>query len=105
MQGKQITVFQGHTAAIDSATFSSDGQRILTASQDGTARLWGVQGKQIMIFGSNKDHMPGLYSAVLSPDGQYVLTASLDKAARLWDMQGFFLRPHISTCVCYNRCG
>src|SRR4029077_12954622 len=33
----------GHTGLVDSAIFSPDGSRVLTASWDGTARLWDVK--------------------------------------------------------------
>ncbi|MBV9123333.1 MAG: protein kinase, partial [Planctomycetes bacterium] len=38
--GKQMAVLRGHDAEITSACFTSDGQQVLTASLDGTARLW-----------------------------------------------------------------
>jgi WD40 repeat protein len=31
---------EGHSSGVNSALFSPDGQRILTASEDGTARVW-----------------------------------------------------------------
>ncbi|WP_043432958.1 hypothetical protein, partial [Cystobacter fuscus] len=33
-------VLRGHEGGVRSATFSPDGQRVVTASLDGTARLW-----------------------------------------------------------------
>jgi len=62
-----------------------DGQRILTASPDKTARLWDLQGRQIAEL---QGHKGWLFSAIFSPDGQRILTASDDKTARLWDLQG-----------------
>ncbi|MEH2301330.1 MAG: hypothetical protein V7K88_20625, partial [Nostoc sp.] len=62
------------------ASFSPDGQRILTASEDNTARLWDLQGKEIAKF-QGRDG--GVISASFSRDGQHILSASLDKTQRV----------------------
>lgn len=70
-----------HQDAVNHATFSPDGARILTASRDKTAKLWdAIAGKLIASF----DHPNGLYHAAFSLDGARILTASGD-AAKLWD--------------------
>ena len=38
--GNELDILRGHDAAVFSAVFSPDGKTILTASDDGTARLW-----------------------------------------------------------------
>jgi len=38
--GQEVRRFTGHTAEVRNVTFSPDGKFILTASHDGTARLW-----------------------------------------------------------------
>ena len=58
-------------------------KRVVTASEDNTARLWdAATGKAI---GEPMKHDGRVYSAQFSPDGQRVVTASEDKTARLWD--------------------
>jgi WD40 repeat protein len=66
-----------------SATFSPDSLRVVTASSDGTARLWNATtGAQLAVFSGHSDFV---WSAVFSPDGRRVATASSDDTARLWD--------------------
>ena len=73
----------GHEDVVNSAQFSPDGRRVVTASYDKTARLWDVaSGKQI---GAPMKHEDTVWSAQFSSDGQRVVTASQDKTARLWD--------------------
>ena len=38
--GKQLMRFQGHTGRVTSLAFSSDGARLGSSSEDGTARIW-----------------------------------------------------------------
>ena len=39
---KTIAVLVGHSEPVRSAVFSPEGERILTASDDGTARIWRI---------------------------------------------------------------
>jgi hypothetical protein len=63
--------------------FSPDGTRILTASDDNTARLWDAATGQPVA--EPLRHEGGIRSAVFSSDGARILTASDDETARLWD--------------------
>jgi WD40 repeat protein len=75
--------FQGHIGPVESAVFSPDGGRVLTASEDNTGRLWEAEkGKLLVTF---QGHTGAVLSAVFSPDGGRVLTASEDNTARLWE--------------------
>jgi hypothetical protein len=68
---------------VNSAQFSPDGQRVVTASADKTARLWdATSGKAI---GEPMKHEDVVNSAQFSPDGQRVVTVLEDKTALLWD--------------------
>jgi|CXWL01.1.fsa_nt_gi WD40 repeat protein len=73
-----------HKDRITSATFSPDGQYILTASLDRSARIWDTRTGQPK-FGELILHQDGIMSAIYSPNGERILTSSLDKTARVWD--------------------
>jgi WD40 repeat protein/energy-coupling factor transporter ATP-binding protein EcfA2 len=79
------TTLSGHARRVYSAVFSPDGQYILTASDDNTARLWDLGGKALAILSG---HTGTVRSAAFSPDGQRILTASDDRTAQLWDTNG-----------------
>jgi WD40 repeat protein len=38
--GKELLTLKGHSGAVKAVAFSPDGQRIVTASEDGTAKVW-----------------------------------------------------------------
>ncbi len=75
-------VCQGHEGSVRSVQFSSDGQRIVTASDDKTARVWeSTSGKLLTTLA----HGDRVNSAQFSPDGLLIVTASHDKTARVWE--------------------
>jgi WD40 repeat protein len=78
------TLVLRHDAAVDSAQFSLDGKRIVTASEDKTARVWDAQTGQPLTEPLKHEGWVG--SAQFSPDGKRIVTASL-RTARVWDAQ------------------
>jgi WD40 repeat protein len=74
-----------HTSEINKASFSVDGGRIVTASDDKTAQVWDAEsGKPV---GEPMRHEDTVAAASFSADGRRVVTASSDKTARVWDAQ------------------
>ncbi|MCP4289575.1 MAG: protein kinase [Gammaproteobacteria bacterium] len=77
----------GHTAGLtefNGAVWSPDGSRILTASWDGTARVWDAKtGEELLILSGHTDVLLG--GARWNSDGSRILTASDDRTARVWD--------------------
>ena len=72
-----------HEYRVNSAQFSPDGTRIVTASSDYTARVWdAASGKPI---GGPLLHEDVVMSAQFSPEGTRIVTASDDQTARVWD--------------------
>ncbi len=70
---------------MNSARFSADGKRVVTASDDNTASLWNAESGTPV--GARLVHGDRVLSAVFSADGRRVLTASADKTARVWDAE------------------
>ncbi|MBS0418131.1 MAG: hypothetical protein JSR66_10490 [Proteobacteria bacterium] len=69
---------------MENAFFSADGRRIVTSSNDKTARIWDAfTGQQLAVFSGHADVVE---RAEFSPDGTRILTASDDKTARVWDV-------------------
>jgi WD40 repeat protein len=70
---------------VASAVFSPSGGFLLTASYDGTARVWdAVDGTVVAILGG---HKALVVSVVFSPDERHVLTVTPDGKARLWEVR------------------
>ena len=82
---RERTQLTGHQDRVISASFSPDGQRIVTASSDKTARVWDLKGTPIAVL---TGHQSGVISASFSPDGQRIVTASSDGTARVWRVGG-----------------
>ena len=90
--GRRTHVLRGHTGPIASIAFSPDGRRVLTASWDGTARIWdGDRGASLPLVG----HSNVVSEAVFNNTGSSVMTSSWDGSLRLWDAStGALLRVY-----------
>jgi len=77
------TVLRGHAGPLSKAIFSPDGSKVLTVSDDTTARVWDASsGATSAIL---KGHSNWVWNGAFSPDGSQVATASEDRTARIWD--------------------
>ena len=76
---KKLLAIIGHSDTVQSVAFSPDGRKILTGSDDRTARVWdAATGQQLLTM----NHAGRITCAAFSPDGKRIVTASLDKTAR-----------------------
>ena len=68
---------KGHKAYVNSAAAFPDGRRVVTASFDGTAKVWDAEtGAELCTL---MGHEGLVLSAAVSPDGHAVLTAGEDQ--------------------------
>ena len=78
--GLLLAKLEGHTTVAFHAAFSPDGQRIVTASADKTARVWNAANGQLLA--KLEGHTDSVVQAAFSPDGQRIVSASADKRSR-----------------------
>ena len=77
------TVFTGHDEWVNTAAYSPDGQRVVTASDDGTVRVWDPgTGRQLALM---RGHKGPVNSARFDARGARVISAGGDETARVWD--------------------
>ncbi len=79
----QVLALSGPADGVRSVAFSPEGRKVVTASRDGTARIWDLaSGRQILSLNGHTDQVT---AAAFSTDGRRVVTASDDNTARIWD--------------------
>jgi WD40 repeat protein len=85
LSGKTVAELRGHGDKIRQVQFSPDGNWLVTASADRTARLWAT--RRWVPVATLKGHSDGVHDAQFSPDGKSIVTAG-DSTARLWEVDG-----------------
>ncbi len=71
-----------YPGAVMQVAWSPDGERFVTAGQDGTAKMWKADGAAIATLAGHTD---SLSSVAWSPDGLFLVTGSWDRTIRIWD--------------------
>ena len=101
--GRLKSTLTGHTRNINSATFSPDGTKVATGSEDGIVKLWDVadgrEAARLLVWRVKKIPRFRLISRVMnvpvnvhvrfSPDGRKVLTNTYweESSAKLWSAE------------------
>ncbi|KAK9507278.1 hypothetical protein O3M35_007173 [Rhynocoris fuscipes] len=75
---------QGHSSAMTSVAYSSDGQYIASGGEDGKLKLWNTQTG--FCFVTFDEHTSGISSVKFAPNRKFVLSASLDGTVRAFDL-------------------
>ena len=91
--GEEVIEFigEGHSDAVSSVAFKSDGTLLTTASMDGTVKLWdmatGYLQKTFLA------HEGGVYDITLNSDDTTLATAGADWLVKVWNLSGGAERP------------
>jgi WD40 repeat protein len=84
-----------HRDGVSSAKFSPDGRFIVTASLDGTARLWLADTLQPLPLNPILRDNQRLTDADFSPDARQIVTTGVDGVIRIWDLAGIATEPPV----------
>jgi len=78
-------VLEGHTGGLRCAAWSRDGRRVVTGSDDKTARVWDAASGKLVATLAGHDN--GVVDVEFSPDGTRVATSSWAGDARVFDAE------------------
>lgn len=76
-------ILSGHQDAVKAVRFNRQGDRLATASLDGTVRIWDADGRETFVF---RDHEDAVHDVSWHPDGKRLASASLDGTVRIWSL-------------------
>ncbi|KAH8993139.1 hypothetical protein EDB92DRAFT_1855060 [Lactarius akahatsu] len=81
--------FQPHTDWIRCVTYSPDGSKIATCSDDCTISIWNAEDGE-RFLGPFDDHTKAVLSIAFSPGGNFLISGSEDSTIRSWDLHPLF---------------
>jgi WD40 repeat protein len=83
ISGSEKMKLKGHNGAVNYCQFDTDGKRIVSASDDRTAKIWNAH-TGILQY-SLKEHKAGINYTEFSKNQSFIITASFDGDAIIWD--------------------
>lgn len=81
--GHDDAILRGHTRMVLSTAFCPDGKRIVSASYDGTIRIWDTQTG--VLIGKPLKDTSFANCVSFSPNGKYIVSGLQDWSISLWD--------------------
>ena len=88
-----LSPLQGHDSGINSVTFSPDGSKIISGSDDKTIRVWDAS-TGVEMLSPLQGHDSGVSSIAFSPDGSKIISGSEDHTIRVWGASTGVVLPH-----------
>ena len=81
--GERVRTLEGHTTLVGDVAYDGAGERIVTVSEDGTARVWNAAtGEEELVLANDGQ---AVRAAAFDEDGSLVVTSSANGELRIWD--------------------
>lgn len=90
--GEERTL-SGHADWVNACAISPDGQRIVSASDDGTLKVWDLSSGRLL--STLQGHATGVRSCAIGPDGQRAVSAAADGTLKVWELATGQLLPSL----------
>lgn len=84
-----MTTYVGHEQDIWAVTISPDNTMIISGSEDGTVRVWGIANGESLLTLNCSD---AVSSVAITPDGQYLAAGLLDDTVAIFSINGPLIR-------------
>lgn len=79
---KPVSEMKEHRDLVEGVAFSSDGEALITASDDEKALAFSLADRKVI--GRMQDHNSRVVAVAVSQSGKFVATGSLDKTVKIW---------------------
>jgi WD40 repeat protein len=74
----------GHTDGVITCTVTPDGRRVISASNDGTLKVWDLEARRVIA--TLDGHTDGVLACAITPDGRHAISTSADRTLKVWDL-------------------
>ena len=81
----ETILLKGHTDQVTDLAWDANGGFVVSASYDGTARIWDVEGKEVAVC---RGHQDKVIEVGIEPQNSMIATASADGTVRIWTQAG-----------------
>jgi hypothetical protein len=98
-----VRTLEGHTHYVTGVAVTGDGQRAVSASWDGTLKVWDLEKGRALV--TLEGHTSSVYGVAVTGDGQRAVSASEDKTLKVWDLvtgrviETFYCDAPVRCCV------